>query len=245
MVLPEWMHRTELLLGSASISNLQKSHVLVAGLGGVGAFAAEMLARAGVGEMTLVDSDTVHPTNRNRQLLALTENEGEKKVQLMANRLVGINPNIQIHLFDDFLKDEKIPDLLDQSNYHCVVDAIDTMAPKIFLIYHALKRGYPVISSMGAGGKFDPSQVRVADIAESYNCKLASMLRKRIHRLGVYSGFKVVFSPEKVDKRHVIPVEDEPNKKTTVGTISYMPAIFGCHMASETIQSIIKSEIRN
>ncbi len=188
-----WLERTELLLGQESLQRLQQSHVLVVGLGGVGAYTAEMLCRAGVGELTIIDADSVHPSNRNRQLIALKSNDGEKKVELMAKRLKDINPDIRLHALDEFIRDERIFEIL-ETPYDYIADAIDTLAPKIFLIKTALERNIPIISSMGSGGKMDPAMIRVVDFADTYNDKLARMLRKRLHKMGIYTGFKVVFS---------------------------------------------------
>lgn len=236
----EWLSRTALLLGEEKLENLQKSHVLVVGIGGVGAFAAEMLARAGIGTLSIVDADVVKPSNRNRQLPALSSTEDKLKVEVMGRRLLDINPQLKLYTLDVFLKDEGIPALLDRHHYDYVVDAIDSLAPKVFLIVHTMNRKIPLISSMGAGGKLDPSKVGICDISKSYNCKLARMLRKRLSKFQLKKGFDVVFSPEEVDKAHVVFVEDEQNKKTTVGTISYMPALFGLLAASQVIRKLSK-----
>ena len=220
----DWLSRTELLLGEERLGLLKKAHVLVAGLGGVGAYAAEQLCRAGIGEMTIIDGDCVDVTNK-------------AKAEIMATRFRDINPDIQLHVINDFIKDDRMIDILEMAKYDYVVDAIDTLAPKIFLIYHSLQKGYRVVSSMGAGGKMDPEQIRIADISKSYNCNLARMLRKRLHKLGVYKGVKVVFSPEEVDPETVVLSESE-NKKSNVGTISYMPPLFGCFCASVVIRDI-------
>ena len=233
----DWLSRTELLLGEERLGLLKKAHVLVAGLGGVGAYAAEQLCRAGIGEMTIIDGDCLDVTNKNRQLPALDSNIGKAKAEIMAIRFRDINPDIQLHVINDFIKDDRMIDILEMAKYDYVVDAIDTLAPKIFLIYHSLQKGYRVVSSMGAGGKMDPEQIRIADISKSYNCNLARMLRKRLHKLGVYKGVKVVFSPEEVDPEAVVLSESE-NKKSNVGTISYMPPLFGCFCASVVIRDI-------
>jgi tRNA A37 threonylcarbamoyladenosine dehydratase len=233
----EWLSRTELLLGKAGIEKLQKAHVLVAGVGGVGSYAAEMIVRAGIGEITLIDADVVKASNRNRQLPALSSTEDQLKVDVMARRLLDINPYVKINKIDYFIRQELIPDILNQKLDY-VVDAIDSLSPKVFLIVHTLQREIPIISSMGAGGKMDPSQVKIGDISESYNCKLARMIRKRLTKFNIKKGFEVVFSPEEVNKDHVIFVEDEQNKKTTVGTISYMPALFGIMAASQVIRKL-------
>ncbi len=215
-----------------------ESNVLVVGLGGVGAYAAEMICRAGVGSMTIVDGDKIHPTNRNRQLIALTSLEGQEKAETMGRRLMDINPDLKLSVIGEYIRDERMIEIIDQP-FDYVVDAIDTLAPKVFLIYHARTKGHRVVSSMGSGGKVDPEIIRIADLSESYNCKLASILRKRLHKLGIYRDVKVVFSPEVVDKETTLPVEGESNKKTTVGTISYMPPAFGCFIASVVIRELM------
>ncbi len=234
----DWQQRTLLLLDQDKINILQKSHVLIAGLGGVGGFAAEMLCRSGIGKMTIIDADTIHNTNRNRQLLALTSTIGKPKATLMKDRLLDINPHIQLTVLNEFIRDERTNEIL-ETPFDYVVDAIDTLSPKIFLIKQTLHKGYPLVSSMGAGGKTDPLQVKVADFSQTYQCNLARMLRKRLKNLGVRTGFKTVFSPEIIDDSAVLPIVNEPNKKTTVGTISYMPAIFGCVMASVVIRDLL------
>ncbi|MBN2742911.1 MAG: tRNA threonylcarbamoyladenosine dehydratase [Marinilabiliaceae bacterium] len=233
-----WLQRTEILLGAENLDKLKKARVLVAGLGGVGAYAVEQLARAGIGHLTIIDGDVVQPSNRNRQLPALCSTQGLPKSQVMADRLRDINPEISLTVLQEFIRDERIPEIL-TDDYDYVVDAIDTLSPKVFLIVNALQRQLPLISSLGAGGKLDPSLIRVADISKSYNCNLARMVRKRLTKFGIRSGFKVVFSPELVDKDVIILTEGEQNKKTTVGTISYFPAMFGCYLASEVIRDIV------
>ncbi|MEG1737807.1 MAG: tRNA threonylcarbamoyladenosine dehydratase [Odoribacter sp.] len=234
----EWLSRTELLLGKERLEKLQQSHVLIAGLGGVGAYAAEQLCRAGIGELTLIDGDVVELTNKNRQLLALDTTLGCPKAELMAERFRNINPEIRLHLINDFIRDDRMVEVLQMAKYDYIVDAIDTLAPKIFLIYHSLQMGLPIVSSMGSGGKLDPSKIEIADISKSYNCNLARMLRKRLHKLGIFEGVKVVFSSELTDPNAIILSEGQ-NKKSNVGTISYMPPIFGCFIASVVIRALI------
>jgi tRNA A37 threonylcarbamoyladenosine dehydratase len=232
-----WTDRTELLLGKEKLQRLQNAHVLVAGLGGVGGYAAEHLCRAGIGKMTIVDGDAVSNTNRNRQLLAFTSTQGQRKAQLMAQRLKDINPDLEITATDIYLKNERIDEICSRK-YDYVVDAIDTLSPKVFLVYECIKQNLPVVSSMGAGGKTDPALVQIADIADSHSCKLALYMRKRLHKLGVRTGFKVVFSPEPIPPETMIKTENLENKKTIVGTISYMPAVFGAMCASVVIRDI-------
>lgn len=237
----DWLSRTELLLGKEKLERLKQAHVLVAGLGGVGAYAAEQLCRAGIGEMTIIDGDVVELTNKNRQLPALDSTIGKPKAELMAARFRDINPDIRLHVVNDFIRDDRMVEILDEARYDYVVDAIDTLAPKIFLIYHSIQKGLPIVSSMGSGGKLDPSKIEVADISKSYNCNLARMLRKRLHKLGVYKGVKVVFSSEFTNPEAVVLTESQ-NKKSNVGTISYMPPIFGCFIASVVIRELIREE---
>lgn len=233
-----WMTRTSLLVGEEGIKNLQNANVLVIGLGGVGAYAAEQLCRAGIGKMTIVDGDVVEETNRNRQLPALSSNTGKAKAEVLAERFLDINPKLKLKVINEYLKDERILEVIHSDEFNYVVDAIDTLSPKTFLIFHCLQKGIPVVSSMGAGGKFDPSKVSVADISKTFNCRLAKMLRKRLHRMGINKGVKVVFSSELIDKSKVI-IDEGQNKKSTVGTISYMPPVFGCFIASAVIRDLL------
>ncbi len=235
-----WLSRTELLIGKEGVIRLSCAHILVVGLGGVGAYAAEQLVRAGVGTLTLVDGDYVHQTNRNRQLPALLSTEGRLKTEVLAERFREINPKIQLNLISEFVRDERIQEVLEQSDYDYIVDAIDTLSPKVFLIYRSIGRRLKLVSSMGSGGKTDPTQVRIDDISKTINCPMARALRKRLNRLGIRNGFKAVFSPEAVPREAVIQVESEQNKKSNVGTISYMPPLFGTIMASEIIRSLLR-----
>lgn len=232
----EWQSRTRLLLGEEKLEKLQRSHVLVAGLGGVGSMLAEMLCRAGIGSLSLVDGDVIQASNRNRQILALQTVEGRAKTEAMAERLRSINPDIVLHLHTVYLKDDIIPQILDQPLDY-VADAIDTLSPKLHLIRHSLEKGHRLVSAMGAGGKMDPEQIRISPVEDSYGCRLAFIVRKRLHRMGIRKGFDVVFSPEAVKEETMIAVEEE-NKKTQVGTISYMPPLFGAFMASVIIRNI-------
>lgn len=229
-----------MLLGSEKLEKLSRSNVLIVGLGGVGAYAAEMICRAGVGRMSIVDGDTINPTNRNRQLPALLSTDTLPKAEVMGSRLMDINPELDLTIIQEYIRDERMEAILDLG-FDYVVDAIDTLSPKIFLIYHSVQRGLPIVSSMGAGGKIDISLIEVSDISESYNCKLARILRKKLHKLGVREGVKVVFSPEPVPGESIIRVEGERNKKSNVGTISYMPPMFGCAMASVVIRDLCDS----
>lgn len=233
----KWQERTHLLLGDEGLVLLKNTKVLIVGLGGVGAYAAEMLCRAGVGNLHIIDGDVIQESNRNRQLLALKSTTNQSKSLLMKNRLLDINPNLNITAEHIFMHSESIQDLFSQQ-FDYIVDAIDSLTPKILLISEALKNKIPIISSMGAGGKTNPTLVQIADFSDTYNDKLARMLRKKLHKMGISNGFKVVFSSEQTNPFAVKFVENERNKKTTVGTISYMPPLFGIYIASEVIRSI-------
>ena len=234
----QWLARTEMLLGGEALQRLKESHVLVAGLGGVGSWAAEMICRAGIGSMTIIDGDTVSPANKNRQLPALTSTTGMKKAEVMGERLLDINPELKLRVITEFIRDQRMIDILEEDKYDYVVDAIDTLSPKVFLIYHSLRLKLRIVSSMGAGGKFDPTAIRVADISETNFCNLARVLRKKLHKLGVYDGFTAVYSPEVVDKDLIVRGSDESNKASSVGTMSYMPAAFGIVCASVVIREL-------
>lgn len=233
----DWLSRTAILLGDEGVLRLKSSSVLVVGLGGVGSWAAEMICRAGVGRMTIADGDTVHATNRNRQLPAMVSTEGEPKALVMADRLRDINPAIELTVINEYIRDERMIEVLG-GGYDYVVDAIDTLSPKLFLLYHSVMMKIPVVSSMGSGGKFDPVRISVGDISETNSCPLARMLRKRLHKLGVREGITAVYSPEPVDKSRVERVAGERNKASVVGTMSYMPAAFGIACASVVIRDL-------
>ena len=233
-----WNSRTELLLGKERLERFSEAHVLVVGLGGVGAYAAEQICRAGIGQMTIVDADTVNESNLNRQLPALHSTLGEPKAEVVAARLMDINPELKLTVVNEFLRDERPEKIPEHAHYNFIVDAIDSLSPKVFLLYHALLRKIPVVSSMGAGAKIDPSQVRIADISKTSNCALAKAVRKRLRGLGVQKGIPVVYSTEMANPDAVIEVNDEACKRTTTGTVSYMPAIFGCYLASYVIRNI-------
>lgn len=233
-----WQERTELLLGQEKLEIIQKAHVLIVGLGGVGAYVAEMLARAGIGALTIADADQVSESNINRQLVALHSTIGRDKCSVLAQRLKDINPEIALTIRAEYIRDEKTDEILDAAHYDYVVDCIDTLSPKVNLIVGALQRKFPLVSSMGAGAKTDPTKIEVKDIGKTHHCPLAHMLRKRLHKQGVRSGFWAVFSPEPVREGSMI-IAEETNKKSNVGSISYIPATFGCVCASVVIRDLI------
>ena len=238
-----WLERSHLLLGEENMAKLRGANVLVVGVGGVGAYAAEMIVRVGVSRMTIADSDTVAASNINRQLIALQSTIGRDKVELLAERLRDINPDLELRTANAYIKDEMTDTLLDSERFDYVVDAIDTLSPKLALIKGCIDRGYPVVSSMGAGAKLDPTRLEISDISKTHHCPLAHMLRKRLHKIGVRSGFKAVFSAEPPREGAMVECE-ERNKKSTVGTISYLPAMFGIGCASVVIRDLCGIEIK-
>jgi len=232
------MGRTQLLLGEEQLQNLVNANVLVVGLGGVGGIAAEMIARSGVGKMTIIDADVVEETNRNRQIPALVSSDGMLKTEVLAKRLLDINPDLELRMLSEYMRDSLTYEILDNGNFDYALDCIDTLSPKVFFIKACLERNIPLVSSMGAGSRVDPTQVQIADISESYNCHLARYVRKYLHKLGIKNGFKAVFSPEQPGEFAGIKKMDARNKKSAVGTISYMPAVFGCAVASVAIRDL-------
>lgn len=233
-----WNTRTELLLGAERMEHLTHCHVLVVGLGGVGAYAAEQICRAGIGRMTIVDADTVNPSNINRQLPALHSTLNKPKAEVVASRLLDINPRIKLTVINEFLCDERTEEVISATKYDFIVDAIDSLSPKSFLLFHAYKREIPIISSMGAGAKIDPAQVQISDISKTCSCALAKAVRKRLRGMGVSKGIPVVFSTEMANPEAVVEIDNEQCKRTTTGTVSYMPAIFGCYLASYVIRNL-------
>ena len=238
-----WLERTELLLGEEKLNILRNARVLVVGVGGVGAYAAEMIVRAGVGHMTIADADKVSESNINRQLVALHSTIGREKCDVLAERLRDINPKLDLAIVNRFIKDSETDALLDSDKFDYVVDAIDTLSPKLALIKGAMDRGIPLVSSMGAGAKSDPTLMEIKDIAKTHHCPLAHMLRKRLHKIGIRKGFWAVFSPEPVREGAMILCEEQ-NKKSNVGTISYIPALFGIGCASVVVRDLI-GEFKN
>lgn len=233
-----WQSRTELLLGEEALERIAHAHVLCVGLGGVGGIATELLARTAVGRLTIVDGDVVEDSNRNRQLIATTHSVGQSKAEAMAERLLSINPALDLQVRNEFLKDDNLETLLDAAPYDCVLDAIDTLAPKVHLIAGCLNRNLPVVSSMGSGARKNPECVRCADLDKTFNCTLAKAVRQQLHRLGLKgTGCRAVFSTEPPIRQAVFdPRIMENNKRSVLGTISYMPTLFGCHCAAEVLR---------
>lgn len=238
----QWQERTSMLLGEETLARFASSKVMVVGLGGVGAYAAEMLCRAGVGNMVILDSDTVSVTNRNRQLIALESTIGKLKTDVVAQRLRDINPAVNLTVIPEYIEESNLEEIFRMAGeLDYVVDAIDTLAPKISLIKYCVEHKIPHVSAMGAGAKLDATKIRIADISKSYNCPLAYILRKKLRKEGISKGFKVVFSEELPDRDAIVPME-ERNKKSQVGTISYLPAVFGCVCAQAAVEYLIGQE---
>jgi len=238
----KWLERTELLIKEKGTEKLQNSRVLVVGLGGVGSFAAEFLARAGIGTMTIVDGDIVDITNINRQLPALHSTIGKHKVEIVGERLLDINPDLNLTQVNQFLNPENMEEILDSGKFDYVLDCIDSVTPKLTLIKAARKRKIKIVSSMGAGGKTDPSKVMVRDISKTHNCYLAKQVRKRLKKEKINKGFRCVFSNE-LQKEESLKMTDGSNfKRSFYGTISFIPAIFGLYAAAEVINYLLKNE---
>jgi tRNA A37 threonylcarbamoyladenosine dehydratase len=227
------------MLGDEKVERLMHKNVLIIGLGGVGAICAEMIVRAGVGSITIVDNDKVDASNINRQIQALQSTVDLPKAKVLSARLLDINPNLNLTVHEMYIKEEITTNLLESASWDYIVDCIDTLSCKVFLIKKCLDMKLPIVSSMGAGGKLDPSQIIVTDISKTYVCNLARYVRKRLQALGVKKGLKVVFSPEKPDQDKIIETEKAFPKKSIIGTMSYMPAIFGCTVASVVIRDLI------
>jgi tRNA A37 threonylcarbamoyladenosine dehydratase len=236
----DWLQRSELLIKNEGIEKLKNANVLVVGLGGVGSFAAEFLARAGVGNLTIVDGDTVDITNVNRQLPALHSTVGKNKVEVVAERILDINPEVQLVPINEFLSPERMDEMLENNTFDYVLDCIDSVSPKLALIKACRRRKIKIVSSMGAGGKMDPSKVMVRDLSKTNNCYLAKQIRKRLKKEGITKGFRCVFSTE-IQNEDSLKLTDGSNfKKSFYGTISYMPALFGLNAAAEVINYLVK-----
>ena len=238
MTMENWKERTLMLVGEAGIGRLASACVGVIGVGGVGGYAAEMIVRAGVGHIIIMDSDTVSVTNKNRQLLALDSTVGRPKCEVLKARLLDINPELEVTVLQEYLEADMVETALGGYRVDFIVDAIDTLAPKLALIKYCVDHGIPHVSSMGAGAKYDATKVRLADISKSYNCPLVYIVRKRLRHMGIRRGFQVVFSEELPDRDAIVECEDR-NKKSQVGTISYLPAVFGCVCAQAAIKGIL------
>ncbi len=235
-----WQERAELLFKEEGLQKLKNAKVLVVGLGGVGSFAAEVLARAGVGSMTIVDGDTVDITNINRQLPALHSTVGMPKVQLVGDRLMDINPELNLVRVEEFLSPERAMEIV-TPDFDYVLDCIDSITPKINLILAAKRKKIKVISAMGAGGKFIASKIVVKDISKTDVCPLAKQIRKRLKKEGITSGVKAVYSTETPDQTSLKMTDGANFKKSFFGTNSWMPALFGINCAEQVVRYIVSS----
>jgi len=245
--------RTELLIGTEGLELLRNSSVAVIGLGGVGAYAAEALCRAGVGRLALIDFDDICLTNINRQLHAMDGTIGRSKAHVMAERLSLINPGAEIVPYKDFYGEEN-SDYLLSAGYHYVVDAIDHFTSKLHLIRSCRERNTAIVSSMGAAAKLDPTRIKVADIAETHTCRMARSMRKLLKKQGIESGVKVVFSTEEYRQPAlkdagckgdcICPNKDAQqfsceHRRVILGSISYLPGIFGLTMAGVVVNDLL------
>ena len=226
--------REELLLGTDAVKKLNNSAVALFGVGGVGSFAAEALARAGVGKIALIDSDTVNESNINRQLIALHRTVGKNKVDVMRERILDINPNAQVITHNEFYLESNC-DFIDFNDYDFIIDAIDTVSAKLHIICRAKQAGIPVISCMGTGNRLDPTKFSITDIFKTEGCPLARVMRTELRKRGVKS-LPVVFSQEQAKRHSSVPKDDR-----TIGSISFVPSVAGLIIAGEVIKDIINS----
>jgi len=238
-----WLERAELLIGEDGLQKLNKAHVLIVGLGGIGSFAGEFIARAGVGTITLIDGDKFDPTNKNRQLTALDSTIGRNKAVVLAERIREINPDAELNVIEEFVVPERVWELLKDLKPDYVMDCIDSVTPKLEWIIACKKTNTKIISHMGAGGKMDPAQVRVDKLHKTKNCKLASHLKKRLKKDKIdYRRIKAVYSTELQDKDSLKLTDGTNFKRSFYGTISYIPALFGLYGAAEVIKMILGKE---
>lgn len=237
-----WLSRTSLLIGEEVLKRLSEKHVLIVGMGGVGSFAAEFVARAGIGKITIIDGDIIDTTNRNRQLPALHSTIGQSKSAVMATRLLDINPELELTNIANFIDPDKVEQCL-ATTPDFIIDAIDSITPKVQFLVQAYAHQLPIVSSMGAGAKLDPTQLQVVDISKTYNCPFAQQIRKNLKSHGIYKGITTVFSPEEIIKESLMHTDGKNYKKSAYGTISYMPATFGAVVASVAIRKLIGEAI--
>lgn len=236
-----WQKRTNLIINKNNMQKLNNSNVVIIGVGGVGSYAAECICRCGVGNITLIDGDTISETNINRQLPALNSTIGKYKTKVLKDRFLDINPNLNINTIEKMLTPDDVDVLFQNNNFSFIIDAIDSLATKVRISVNAKKYNIPIICSMGAGGRLDVNKVEIADISKTYNDGLAAAFRKRLKKEGIYKGIDVVFSTELVDNSFVSKeIDDNGKEKRIVGSISFIPAIFGCKMAGYAINKLIE-----
>ena len=239
-----WLERSELIFGKEAMDSLHESHVLIVGLGGVGSFSAEFIARAGVGTMPIIDGDTFDVTNKNRQLMAMDSTIGKYKSEVLAEKLLDINPELKLNVLTEFVEPERVWKILEEFKPDYVMDCIDTISPKIEWIIASMRLKIKIISHFGAGGKIDPSKVQVARLHRTYNCKLAQHIKKRLKKRGVsYERVRAVFSSEMQDKNSLAMTDGSDYKRSYYGTTSYIPALFGLHGAAEVIRHLTEVKL--
>ncbi|MBQ9076243.1 MAG: tRNA threonylcarbamoyladenosine dehydratase [Muribaculaceae bacterium] len=238
MSVTEYNQRTALLLGEEAVTLLAERHVMVAGVGGVGSYAVEMIARSGIGQITIIDADKVAPSNINRQLPALVSTVGEPKTEVMKRRILDINPSCRVNAIEMFLSPENTGEILDSHAPDSVIDAIDSVSPKVALIEQCYRRKLMLISSMGAGGRIDPTQVKYADISDTYHDGLARAVRQRLKQRGITHGIKTVFSSEQPRRHALIHTDEMQCKVSSFGTVAWLPATFGMMLAAYTINRL-------
>ena len=235
-----WLDRTELLIGNVGVEKLRSNNILVVGLGGIGSYAAEAMVRAGIGNITIIDGDDVDPTNKNRQLHSMDSTIGQKKTKLMAERLMDINPELNLTSIEKFIEPDEMIKLIEIEKYDFIMDCIDSVQTKLNLIIIARRLKYKFISAMGAGGKMDPSKIKIADISKTKDCKFAQQVRKELKKIGIENRVLTVYSDE-IQKNSSLALTDGSRyKKSYYGTISYIPAMFGLTMAGEVIRRLLR-----
>jgi tRNA A37 threonylcarbamoyladenosine dehydratase len=239
----KWLERSELLIGKEGREKLEKTHVLIVGLGGIGSFAGEFIARAGVGKITLIDGDSFDETNKNRQLTALDSTLGKNKALVLAERIRDINPTIELIVIQEFVEPNRVWEILKEDKPDYVMDCIDSVSPKIEWIVACIALKIKLVSHLGAGGKMDPSKVQVTSLERAYNCKLALQIKKRLKKKDItFKKVRAVFSSEIQDKSSLKMTDGSNYKKSFYGTISYMPALFGLMGAAEVIKYVLERE---
>lgn len=239
-----WLERSELLFGKEAMASLKESHVLIVGLGGVGSFAAEFIARAGVGTMTIIDGDSFDVTNKNRQLMAMDSTIGKYKSEVLAEKLLDIHPDLKLHVLTEFVEPDRVWEILKEFQPDYVMDCIDTISPKVEWIIASMRMKIKIISHFGAGGKKDPSMVKVARLPRTYNCKLAQQIKKRLKKRNVsFERVRAVFSSEMQDKDSLAMTDGTGYKRSYYGTSSYIPALFGLHGAAEVIRHLTEVKL--
>lgn len=239
MTLNAYNQRTALLLGEQAIDSLNDAHVLIVGVGGVGAYAVEMIARSGVGHITIIDGDEVAPSNINRQLPALISTIGKPKAEVMKQRILDINPDCKVSAITAFIGKDDVENYLTPYP-DFVIDAIDSISPKVALLEYCYRNKIKVISSMGAGGRVDPTKVRYADISETFHDGLAREVRKRLKKAGISSGVKTVFSTEQPRRSALTMTDEIAFKVSSFGTVAWLPSLFGIMLAAYALNHIAK-----